>query len=71
MENTKLMGKTRLICQLTIRAGKVVYDLNGISMDPWNQVNPSSDPQMAGHWTDFRSHPPLQDQLTPQQPTTH
>jgi dihydroorotase len=71
MENTKLMGKTRLICQLTVRAGKVVYDLNGISMDPWNEEHPSSDPQMAGHWTNFRSRPPLPDQLTPQQPTSH
>jgi dihydroorotase len=71
MENTKLIGKTRLICQLTIRAGKVVYDLNGLSMDPWDQVNSSSDPKMARHWTEFSPHPPLPDQLTPQQPISH
>lgn len=68
MENTKLMGDTRLQCELTIRAGKVVYDLNGISMDAWNDLKPSSDPQMANHWTEFRPHPPLPDQLTPRQP---
>lgn len=71
MDNTKLMGNTRLICQLTIRAGKVVYDLNGISMDMWNQVHPSSNPQMASHWTEFRPRPPLPQQLTPQQPMSH
>ena len=68
MDNTKLMGNTRLDCQLTIRAGKVVYDLNGISMDEWNDQHPSSDPQLASHWTDFRPRPPLPEQITPRSP---
>ncbi len=68
MENTKLMGNTRLIAQLTIRAGRVVYDLNGISMDLWNQEHPSSNPQMANHWTSFPPHPPLPDQIVPRRP---
>ena len=37
----------------------MVYDLNGISMDLWNQEHPSSNPQMANHWTSFRPRPPL------------
>jgi dihydroorotase len=53
MNNTKLMGDSKLVCQLTIRAGKIVYDLNGLSMDLWNQP-PSSDPQLSSHWTTFR-----------------
>ncbi|QNI35611.1 amidohydrolase/deacetylase family metallohydrolase [Edaphobacter albus] len=53
MNNTKLMGNTKLICQLTVRAGKIVYDLNGISMDMWNEP-PSSDPSLSSHWTTFR-----------------
>ncbi|HZY63046.1 MAG TPA: amidohydrolase/deacetylase family metallohydrolase [Edaphobacter sp.] len=56
MNNLKMMGNTRLICQLTIRDGKVVYDLNGISMDMWDQ-NPSSDPKEASHWTIYRPRP--------------
>lgn len=65
IDNTKLMGNTRLICQLTLRAGKVVYDLNGISMDSWNDEHPSSDPDKAGRWTTFSPHPPSPDQITP------
>ncbi|HUZ94434.1 MAG TPA: hypothetical protein VMU57_05925, partial [Edaphobacter sp.] len=68
MDNTKLMGNTRLIAQLTIRAGRVVYDLNGISMDLWNQEHPSSNPQMANHWTSFRPRPPLPEQVVPRRP---
>lgn len=70
MDNTKLMADTRLICELTIRAGKVVYDLNGLSMDAWNDEHPSSNPQMASHWTEFRARPPLPEQITPRQPIT-
>ncbi|HTZ58923.1 MAG TPA: amidohydrolase/deacetylase family metallohydrolase [Acidobacteriaceae bacterium] len=68
MDNTKLAADTRLECELTIRAGRVVYDLNGISMDAWNEEHPSSNPQMANHWTEFRPRPPLPDQITPRQP---
>ncbi|MGC2402306.1 MAG: amidohydrolase/deacetylase family metallohydrolase [Acidobacteriaceae bacterium] len=68
MDNTRLAADTRLECELTIRAGKVVYDLNGLSMDTWNEMHPSSNPQMAGHWTSFRPRPPQPDQITPRQP---
>lgn len=53
MYNTKLMGDTKLVCQLTVRAGRIVYDLNGISMDQWNQP-PTSDPKLSSHWTTFQ-----------------
>ncbi len=69
-DNLKLMGNSRLICELTLRDGKVVYDLDGISMDTWNSPHPSSDPQTSGHWTTFRPHPALPEQLTPQEEST-
>ncbi len=56
MYNTKLVGKQKLICQLTVRAGKVVYDLNGISSDLWN-ARPSSDTKQARRWTSFNERP--------------
>ena len=49
---------------MTLRNGRIVYDLNGMSMDLWNE-KPSSDPQMAGHWTAYRPRPALPEQLTP------
>jgi dihydroorotase len=56
MYNTKLMGTQKLICQLTVRAGKVVYDLNGISADLWD-AQPTSDPKQAKRWTSFTERP--------------
>lgn len=56
MYNTRLMGTQKLICQLTVRAGKVVYDLNGISADLWN-APPTSDPKLAKRWTSFTERP--------------
>ncbi|MEO6909591.1 MAG: amidohydrolase/deacetylase family metallohydrolase [Edaphobacter sp.] len=64
MSNTTLAGNTKLICQLTLRDGKIVYDLNGISMDPWN-AQPSSDLRLASHWTVLRPRAYRPDQLTP------
>ncbi|WP_263410255.1 amidohydrolase/deacetylase family metallohydrolase [Terriglobus tenax] len=36
MNNTVFPGTKKLICELTIHNGKVVYDLNGLTADPWN-----------------------------------
>ncbi len=58
MDNMKMMGDTKLFCELTVRDGKIVYDLNGISMDVWNQPG-TSDPQMSSHWTRYRPSPSL------------
>jgi dihydroorotase len=37
-EGSKMMGNQKLECELTIRAGQVVYDLNGISRPAWTDV---------------------------------
>jgi len=44
-------GTSKLVCELTIRDGKVVYDLNGISRDRWDPANPDvggGDPRWDG-----------------------
>jgi dihydroorotase len=50
MYNRRKDGDHKLICQLTVRAGRVVYDLNGITSDPWDGPA-TSDYRLAGHWT--------------------
>jgi dihydroorotase len=50
MYNRRKDGNRKLVCQLTVRAGKLVYDLNGISSDSWNGPA-TSDYRLAGHWT--------------------
>ena len=44
----------RLSCELTVRNGKVVYDLNGLTADPWDTLAPGArggDPR----WDNLRS----------------
>ena len=38
MYGARLQGTQKLGCELTVRAGKVVYDLNGISRPDWETL---------------------------------
>jgi dihydroorotase len=38
MFGARLDGTQKLICEMTIRAGKVVYDLNGLTSVPWDKL---------------------------------
>jgi dihydroorotase len=38
MYGARLGGTKRLVCELTLRNGKVVYDLNGITRPDWNTL---------------------------------
>jgi dihydroorotase len=38
MYGARMDGNRKLTCELTIRAGKVVYDLNGISRPEWTTL---------------------------------
>jgi dihydroorotase len=44
----KMQGNKKLECEMTIRAGKIVYDLNGIA-DPIVVKPNASNPKSAGH----------------------
>lgn len=39
--NARLSGKQKLGCELTVRNGQIVYDLNAISGTPWEKLPPS------------------------------
>jgi dihydroorotase len=59
----KMMGDKKLICQLTVKGGKIVYDLNGLANPLWKKVetkvpayvmpdyNKVNRPPSAGHPT--------------------
>ena len=36
-EGKRMKGDKKLECELTIRAGKVVYDLNGLAANDWDK----------------------------------
>jgi dihydroorotase len=43
----RLRGSQKLTCELTIRDGRVVYDLNGIAATDWDKLDPNYGPQGA------------------------
>jgi dihydroorotase len=57
MFDAKAMGTVKLVCEITVKDGKVIYDLNGMSADVWDAPEHSSDPAMARHWTTFNERP--------------
>ena len=57
MFGAKDIGHVKLVCELTIKDGKIVYDLNAIEFDKWDAPKHTSDPAMAGHWTTFNERP--------------
>jgi dihydroorotase len=67
MVNTRLDGKQKLICELTIKDGKIVYDLNGISADLWTEP-PSPHAAEAYRWTTFAPPPPASAPKTTEMP---
>ena len=50
MFGTKLKGKEKMVCELTVRAGKVVYDLDGLTGDPWDAA-PSAGSRQSRRWS--------------------
>ncbi len=57
MYNTKMTGTRKLNCQLTLKDGRVVYDLSGISSDLWNAAQHFADARQARRWTTFNERP--------------
>lgn len=56
MNNARKDGTQKLVCELTVHNGKVVYDLNGLSSDTWNQP-PHSDFTQSKRWTTMQTRP--------------
>jgi dihydroorotase len=40
----RIASSQRLLCEMTVRDGKVVYDLNGLTGQPWDKLPPKPDP---------------------------
>lgn len=48
----RMAASQRLSCELTVRDGKVLYDLNGLTREPWETLDPSArggDPRWDGY----------------------
>ena len=52
MVDTRVDGKEKLLCEMTLKDGKIVYDLNGMSADRWT-ATPAAHTADASRWTTF------------------
>ena len=53
MYGARLDGTQKLLCELTIRDGKVVYDLNGLTRERWDKLPPDYKSQSDPRWDGF------------------
>jgi dihydroorotase len=49
----RLDGTKKLLCELTVRDGKVVYDLNGLTRERWDKIPPDSRGTGDPRWDGF------------------
>jgi dihydroorotase len=50
MYGARQKGNQKFTCELTLRDGKVVYDLNGITREDWDKLDKGYGPQGDGRW---------------------
>jgi dihydroorotase len=50
VDGARMRGNQKLVCELTIRNGKVVYDLNGITREDWDKLGPHYTAQGDASW---------------------
>ena len=56
MLNTKVVGTQRLVAEMTLKDGKIVYDLNGLESLAWDA--PPGDVKLDSRWTSFPRQDP-------------
>jgi dihydroorotase len=57
MYGARLKGNQRLICELTLRDGKVVWDLNGITRPDWTTLPPNYRQSGDARWDSINPAP--------------
>lgn len=57
MHGARLDGAQKLICELTVRDGKVVYDLNGLTRERWDKLPADYGPQGDPRWDAYSRAP--------------
>jgi dihydroorotase len=56
VNGARMRGNQKLICELTVRAGKVVWDLNGITREDWDKLGPRYGAQGDVKWDGTIGH---------------
>jgi dihydroorotase len=53
----RMKGTERLRCELTLREGKVVWDLNGLAAEDWNKLPPNYRGTGDARWDAYHAEP--------------
>jgi dihydroorotase len=53
MYGGRLDGTQKLVCEMTVRDGKVVYDLNGLTRERWDKLPPHYKSQGDPRWDGY------------------
>jgi len=56
VNGARMRGNQKLVCELTVRDGKVVYDLNGITREDWDKLGPNYKAQGDAKWDGTLGH---------------
>ncbi len=57
MNGGRLDGTQKLVCELTVKDGKVLYDLNGLATERWEKLPKGYGPQSDPRWDGYRRVP--------------
>jgi len=57
MYGARMDGNQKLICEMTLRDGKVLYDLNGLSRERWDKLPKDYERQGNPKWDGFAQQP--------------
>jgi dihydroorotase len=69
MYGARLGGDRKFVCELTLKDGRVVYDLNGITRSDWTTLPSNYTAQGADEWDATISHRPANYQGGSRRPT--
>jgi dihydroorotase len=58
MYGAKLRGDRKFVCELTLKDGRVVYDLNGVTRPDWTTLPTKYNPQGEDAWDATIGHRP-------------
>jgi dihydroorotase len=58
MYGARMDGTQKLVCEMTVRGGKVVYDLNGLARERWDKLPPHYKAQGDPRWDGYAGRTP-------------
>jgi len=56
VNGARMRGDQKLVCEMTVRDGKVVYDLNGITREEWDKLGAHYNAQGDARWDGTIGH---------------